>query len=101
MPFNEKNLKALFDKRMNDNVTFVVKQESDVTVHSVQDATGIASKTFELFKKDFDYLYNADYISATQKSELRQQPWATNNITFQFSQLFQKEFVSGFRAPIS
>ena len=39
----------------------------------MKDATGIASKTLELFKKDFDYLYNADYITATQKAELRQQ----------------------------
>jgi len=73
IPFNEKNLKALFDKRMNDSVTFVVKEEKNNAVHSVQDATGIASKTFELFTKDFDYLYNADYISQQQKAELRQQ----------------------------
>ena len=33
---------------------------------------GIAAKTYELFKKDFDYLYNADYISPAQKAELRQ-----------------------------
>jgi hypothetical protein len=73
MPFNEKNLKELFDKRMNDNITFVVKEERNNAVHSVQDATGIASKTFELFTKDFDYLYDADYISTHQKAELRQQ----------------------------
>ena len=73
MPFNEKNLKILFDKRLDDKVVFCVKLESNNTVHEVKDATGIATKTYELFKKDFDYLYNADYISAAQKAELRQQ----------------------------
>ncbi len=73
MPFNEKNLKILFDKRLDDKVTFVVKEERNGTVHEVKDATGIASKTFELFKKDFDYLYNADYITSAQKAEMRQQ----------------------------
>ena len=72
MPFNEKNLKSLFEKRIDDNISFVVKDSR--MARDVRDATGIASKTLELMMtKPFDYLYNSDYISATQKAELRQQ----------------------------
>jgi len=72
IPFNEKNLKILFEKRIDDNISFVVKDSR--MARDVRDATGIASKTLELFAtKPFDYLYNSDYISATQKAELRQQ----------------------------
>ena len=71
MPFNEKNLKTLFEKRINDNISFVVKDSR--MARDVRDATGIASKTLELMTKPFDYLYKTEYISATQKAELRQQ----------------------------
>ena len=72
MPFNEKNLKTLFEKRIDDNISFVVKDSR--MAHDVRDATGIASKTLELMMtKPFDYLYNSDYISTAQKAELRQQ----------------------------
>jgi hypothetical protein len=71
MPFTEKNLKTLFDKRIDDNISFVVKDSR--MARDVRDATGIASKTLELMTKPFDYLYNSDYISTTQKAELRQQ----------------------------
>jgi len=72
MPFNEKNLKALFEKRIDDNISFVVKDSR--MARDVRDATGIVSKTLELMMtKPFDYLYNSDYINATQKAELRQQ----------------------------
>ena len=71
MPFNEKNLKTLFEKRIDDNISFVVRDSR--MARDVRDATGIASKTLELMTKPFDYLYNSNYISATQKAELRQQ----------------------------
>jgi hypothetical protein len=65
MPFNEKNLKTLFEKRIDDDISFVVKDSR--MARDVKDATGIALKTFELFAtKPFDYLYNSDYISAAQ-----------------------------------
>ena len=67
LPFNEKNLKMLYDKRINDNIVFCLKEQKNGTVHDVKDATGIASKTLELFKKDFDYLYNAEYIPSARK----------------------------------
>ena len=63
MPFNEKNLKTLFDKRIDDNISFVVKDSR--MARDVRDSTCIASKTLELFAtKPFDYLYDSDYISA-------------------------------------
>jgi hypothetical protein len=71
MPFHETNLKTLFDKRIDDNISFVVKDSR--MARDVRDATGIVSKTLELMTKPFDYLYNSDYISAAQKAELRQQ----------------------------
>jgi hypothetical protein len=72
MSFDEKNLKTLFDKRIDDNISFVVKDSR--MARDVRDATGIASKTLELMMtRPFDYLYNSDYISAVQKAELRQQ----------------------------
>jgi hypothetical protein len=72
MSFDEKNLKTLFDKRIDDNISFVVKDSR--MARDVRDATGIASKTLELMMTTpFDYLYNSDYISAVQKAELRQQ----------------------------
>jgi hypothetical protein len=72
MPFTPENAKALFAKWMHDNVYFMVKDAR--FVREVKDATGIITKTLELFStKPFDYLYNSDYISAQQKEELRQQ----------------------------
>ena len=71
MPFNEKNLKILFEKRIDDNISFVVKDSR--MARDVRDATGIASKTLELMTKPFNYLYVSDYISIQQKAELRQQ----------------------------
>ena len=49
MPFNEKNLKTLFEKRIDDNISFVVKDSR--MARDVRDATGIASKTLELMTK--------------------------------------------------
>ena len=49
------------------------EKNRDILVHDVKDATGIVSKYTGIIQKGFDYLYNADYITATQKAELRQQ----------------------------
>lgn len=86
MPFNEINLKALYDKRITPetlrllrqtrikDVSFCLKNNQNGVVREVKDPTGITSKTLELFStKPFDYLYNGDYISLAQKAELRQQ----------------------------
>ncbi len=74
MPFNEKNLKRLFDQRINDDqVNFVDRSEvgSDKPVEVKKEPN--INDTFKRFLKDFDYLYNGDYISPQQKAELRQQ----------------------------
>ena len=56
---------------MHDNVIFMVKDAR--MVREVKDATGIISLFLGSATKPFDYLYNSDYISATQKEDLRQQ----------------------------
>ena len=84
MPFNEANVKALFDKRITPDdlklmgqrstisLTFAVKDERTGVVRDVRDATGIPHKTLDLFLKQFDYLANSDYITPQQKAEARQ-----------------------------
>ena len=86
MPFNQENLKELFDKRITpenikelsqkriSEISFCLKDEKNNTVREVKDATGIPTKTLDLFMdKDFDYLFNANYLPAQLKAELRQQ----------------------------
>ena len=84
LEFNERNLKALFEKRITvedakllsqkriGEVSFSVKDERTGTVRDVRDVTGILHKSMDLFLKPFDYLANGDYISAQQKAEMRQ-----------------------------
>lgn len=72
MPFNEKNLKELFNLRKNDSdIAFTVKDEAASKAVSVRKEANI-NDTFKLFLKPFDYLFNAEYITAQQKAELRQ-----------------------------
>jgi len=70
MPFNKENLKELYDRRQNDLLNFVVKDEQTGKPFQVKDVNSL--KTFELFQKPFEYLYNAQYIPAEVKQELRQ-----------------------------
>ena len=84
MPFNEKNVKELFDKRITPEdlklmgqkrmitLSFAVKDERNGVVREVKDATGIPHQTLDLFLKQFDYLANSDYITPQQKAEARQ-----------------------------
>jgi hypothetical protein len=71
MPFNKENLKKLYDIRQNENLNFVVKDEQTGKPFQVKDVNSL--KTFELFQKPFEYLYNAEYLSPQVKAELRQQ----------------------------
>jgi hypothetical protein len=72
LPFNEKNLKQLFDNREDDyNITFTVKDEASEKAVEVKREPNI-NDTFKLFLKPFQYLFNADYITPQQKAELRQ-----------------------------
>jgi len=70
MPFTKENLKQLYDRRQNDLVNFVVKDEQTGKPFQVKDVNSL--KTFELFQKPFEYLYNAEYIPSEVKQELRQ-----------------------------
>jgi hypothetical protein len=70
MPFNKENLKSLYDIRQNELINFVVKDEPTKKAFQVKDVN--SQKTFELFQKPFEYLYNAQYIPAEVKQELRQ-----------------------------
>jgi hypothetical protein len=70
LPFNKENLKSLFDRRQNELINFVVKDEQTGKPFQVKDVNSL--KTFELFQKPFEYLYNAEYIPAEVKAELRQ-----------------------------
>jgi hypothetical protein len=84
LPFNEKNLKQLFERRITpedakllrqkriSGLSFSIKDERTGVVRDVRDATGIEHKTLELFSKQFNYLANEDYLSPQQKAEARQ-----------------------------
>jgi hypothetical protein len=70
MPFTKEALKSLFDRRQNELINFIVKDEQTGKRFQVKDVNSL--KTFELFQKPFEYLYNAEYIPAEVKAELRQ-----------------------------
>ena len=67
MPFNEKNLRTLFEKRIDDNISFVVKDSR--MARDVRDATGIASKTLELMAIN----HSTTSITVTISALLRKQ----------------------------
>ncbi len=70
LPFNAENLKQLFEKRENDNIGFIVKD--DVTGRALEVAKDVnVYKTMELFSKGFEFLFNGDYIPAAIKAEIR------------------------------
>jgi len=72
MTFNEKNLKELVSLRANDaDIAFTVKDESSSKAVEVKKEANF-NDTLKLFQKPFHYLFNADYITAQQKAELRQ-----------------------------
>ena len=72
LEFNEANLKLLFDKRENDHIGWVVKEEQNATPKQVSPEPNI-NDTFKLFLKPFNVLYNADYISPELKAQYRQE----------------------------
>jgi UDP-galactopyranose mutase len=72
MPFNEKNLKELFNLRENDmDIQFIVKDEAAGKAVSVRKEANV-NDTLKLFQKPFDHLFNGEYITPQQKAELRQ-----------------------------
>jgi hypothetical protein len=72
LEFNEANLKSLFDKRENDYIGWIVKEEQNATPKQVSPEPNI-NDTFKLFLKPFNVLYNADYISPELKAQYRQE----------------------------
>lgn len=75
LPFNQENLKQLYDQRENDLVIqLAVKDDATGKAVQVTDVTGNPAKSYELFaEKDFDYLFNCDYWPEAMKVEARQQ----------------------------
>ena len=72
LEFNESNLKSLFDKRINDDIDWVVKEEQNGTpVHVAREPN--VKDTFRNFLKPFSYLYNAEYITPEMKAQYRQE----------------------------
>ena len=49
-----------------------VKDERNGVARDVRDPTGIPHESLDLFLKEFDYLFNLDYITPQQKAEARQ-----------------------------
>jgi hypothetical protein len=73
LEFTKENAKKLFDSKFSDHVNFIVKQEGSDEAKRVEPDVN-ALKTFERFSNNtFDYLWNADYIPAPVKAELRQE----------------------------
>ncbi len=72
LEFNETNLKQLFDKRENDNLQWVVKEEQSGIAKQIAPEPNI-NDTFKLFLKPFEYLYNGQYISAEMRAQYRQE----------------------------
>jgi hypothetical protein len=72
LPFNEKNLKQLWDKRESDDILLVVKEEQSGIARTVLGGPSMDEK-FKLFLKDFNHLFTAEYISMEKKMQYRQE----------------------------
>lgn len=72
MPFTEENLKSLFDKRENNYIQFIVKEESTGHPRIVTGGSNI-NDTYKLFLKDFDYINNGGYLTPEMKAQYRQE----------------------------
>ena len=62
LEFNEANLKSLFDKRENDYVQWVVKEEQSGIAKQIAPEPNV-NDTFKLFLKPFDCTFTTDSIS--------------------------------------
>lgn len=68
MPFNIENVRKLAKLRANDKIPFVLFDEVNGTgPHSIPNDRSI-EYTIEFFMKDFNYLYNGDYVSQEEKN---------------------------------
>ena len=71
MPYTKENLKSLYDRRENENLNFIVKDDQTGEARQVKEVN--SQKTLELFHKDFQYLFAGDYINPEQKLAARQE----------------------------
>jgi hypothetical protein len=66
LPFSPEAAQKLFDMK-DPSIQFIVKSEDKGRVYEVKPQLTIR-ETFQLFiEKDFEYLYNANYLSKEQK----------------------------------
>jgi len=72
LSFTPDNVKALYDKTEDDNVSFVLK---DMTTQEARSLNWSSVKdSLDLFmNKNWDFLWKADYMPAPVKQELRQE----------------------------
>ena len=69
-PFTKENATKLFDMRdsSKQDIQLIVKNETQGNVYEVKKPNATLTENFQMFvESDFDYLYNANYISQTQK----------------------------------
>ena len=68
MPFNLKNLRDLAKRRAGDNIPFIAKDEISGKNPQGLPITGSIESRINFFMKDFDYLFNAGYLSKEDKA---------------------------------
>jgi hypothetical protein len=72
IPYSADNVKKLYDKTEDENVSFVLKDIKTGDARSVNWSS--VKDSLDLFcNKSFDYLWKADYMPAPVKQELRQE----------------------------
>ncbi|TVM02727.1 MAG: hypothetical protein CV087_08830 [Candidatus Brocadia sp. WS118] len=73
LDFTIENLEKLYSQRENNNgVNLVVKDEANGEAHNIRYKNPQTS--YDLFKnKDFDYLFNAEYLSKEERIALQKQ----------------------------
>ena len=68
LPFTKENAQKLFDLRENNQIQLIIKNETQGNVYEVKKPNASLQENFNMFvDSDFDYLYNENYISQTQK----------------------------------
>jgi len=73
IPFSKEAVKELWEMRESDQtIQFLVKEEDTGKAHAVQDLSGSAAKSFELFRDNsWEDLFKGNYIPQAIKQELR------------------------------
>ena len=69
LPFTKDNLDKLISFRRDDNIGFTIELENKKKVQVRNEKT--LDETTKLFMEDFEYLFNANYLSISEKEEIR------------------------------